>query len=520
MNLKQRLLTLCTLALCLACHWKNPSALAAETTGKPQVSRPNIVLIYVDDLGYGDISCNGATLVKTPHVDRLAREGLNFSDGHSPSATCTPSRYAMLTGEYAWRKKGTGVLPGDAKLIIEPGRRTLASTLQKAGYRTGVVGKWHLGLGDDKLDWNGVIKPGPFEVGFDESFIMAATGDRVPCVYVEQDRVVNLDPHDPIKVQFGKPIDPALPTGKSHPELLTVMKPSHGHDMTIINGVSRIGYMTGGKAALWNDQEMADVFTSKALKFMTDHRAQHADQPFFLFFSLHDIHVPRLPHPRFVGSTSMGPRGDVIVEMDWCVGQVLEKLAALGIDDQTMVIFTSDNGPVVDDGYKDEAVTKLSHHQPPGPYRGGKYSAYEGGTRVPFIVRWPGRIQPGTSKALMCQIDFMASLGKLVGQPVPPLEACDSVDVLPALLGESQAGREQLVEHSGVLGLRAGPWKLIEPGKAPRVFQQTNTETGQLPRPRLFNLEEDPGETRDLAEDQPEKVKELQALLQKIKGEL
>lgn len=190
--------------------------------------------------------------------------------------------------------------------------------------------------------------------------------------------MVNLDPHDPIKVQFGKPIDPALPTGKSHPELLTVMKPSHGHDMTIINGVSRIGYMTGGKAALWNDQEMADVFTSKALKFMTDHQARHADQPFFLFFSLHDIHVPRLPHPRFVGSTSMGPRGDVIVEMDWCVGQVLEKLAALGINDETMVIFTSDNGPVVDDGYKDEAVTKLSHHQPAGPYRGGKYSAYEG----------------------------------------------------------------------------------------------------------------------------------------------
>ncbi|MBA4030521.1 MAG: arylsulfatase [Planctomyces sp.] len=481
-------------------------------------TKPNIVLIYVDDLGYGDIGCNGATRVKTPHIDRLASEGLNFTDGHSPSATCTPSRYAMLTGEYAWRKKGTGVLPGDAKLIIEPGRRTLATTLQQAGYHTGVVGKWHLGLGDGNLDWNGPIQPGPLQIGFDESFIMAATGDRVPCVYVDQDRVLNLDPSDPIRVQFGKPLDPSLPTGKSHPELLTVMKPSHGHDMTIVNGVSRIGYMTGGKSALWNDQEMADVFTSRALQFLDDHQAKKSGQPFFLFFSLHDIHVPRLPHPRFVGSTEMGPRGDVIVEMDWCVGQVLEKLKTLGVDDNTLVIFTSDNGPVVDDGYIDEAVTKLGDHRPAGPWRGGKYSAYEAGTRVPFITRWPGKIPPGKSNALVCQIDFLASLGQLAGQAVPEDEREDSEDVLPALLGQSPQGRETLVEHAGVLSLRQGTWKMIEPGKGPKVFAQTNTETGQLPQPRLFNLEEDPGETKDVAEELPEKVKELEEMLKGIRA--
>ena len=210
--------------------------------------RPNIVLIYADDLGFGDVSGNGARAGLTPNVDRLARQGLNFHDAHATSATCTPSRYALLTGEYPWRQRGTGVLPGDARLIIEPGRTTLASVLKRAGYRTGVVGKWHLGLGRDKLDWNGEIRPGPLEVGFDESFIMAATGDRVPCVYVRGHRVVGLDPADPIQVRYGEPIA-GEPTGKDHPDLLR-LRPSHGHDMAIVGGIGRIGYMKGGKAAL------------------------------------------------------------------------------------------------------------------------------------------------------------------------------------------------------------------------------------------------------------------------------
>ena len=205
-------------------------ALAQPTADKVaaagRANRPNIVLIYADDIGYGDLSCYGATKVQTPNVDRIAREGLQFLDGHSSSATCTPSRYAMLTGEYPWRKKGTGVLPGDAARSSEPGRTTLASVLKQAGYHTGVVGKWHLGLGRPGMNWNGDIKPGPLDLGFDECFLMPATGDRVPCVYVDDLRVLGLDPKDPIQVRFGQKIGDE-PTGKDHPELLT-MHPSHG----------------------------------------------------------------------------------------------------------------------------------------------------------------------------------------------------------------------------------------------------------------------------------------------------
>ncbi len=381
-------------------------SIAAPLHAAPE--RPNIVIIYADDLGFGDVSCNGAKPGLTPNVDRLRNEGLNFTDAHSTSATCTPSRYGLLTGRYPWRKRGTGVLPGDAPLIIEPGTTTLATLLQKAGYRTGVVGKWHLGLGTGKLDWNALITPGPLELGFDESFIMAATGDRVPCVYIRDHRVVGLDPASPIEVRYDKPF-PGLPTGKSDPQRLR-MHPSHGHDMAIVGGISRIGFMKGGESALWNDEAMAETFTHEAVEFIKRHKSR----PFFLYFATHDIHVPRVPHPRFNGKSGMGPRGDAIVQFDWSVGQVLSALDENGLTANTLVVLTSDNGPVVDDGYRDESVEKLGDHKPAGPYRGGKYSRFEGGTRVPFIVRWPGRVKPGTSKALVSQIDFVASFAALV----------------------------------------------------------------------------------------------------------
>ena len=475
--------------------------------------RPNIVLIYIDDLGYGDVGCYGATSVKTPNVDRLAREGLRFTDGHTTSATCTPSRYAMLTGEYPWRKKGTGVLPGDAGLVIEPSEGTLPAKLQKAGYAAGAIGKWHLGLGPQGgPDWNGEIKPGAREVGFGYSFIMAATGDRVPCVYVEDGRAVGLDPSDPIEVSYKAPF-PGEPTGKANPELLK-MHPSHGHDMALVNGISRIGYMRGGKAARWKDEDMADVFTQKAIGFIEKHK----EQPFFLYFATQDIHVPRVPHPRFVGKTAMGPRGDAIAQMDWCVGELLATLDRLKLTEKTLIVFSSDNGPVIDDGYKDDAVEKLGAHQAAGPWRGGKYSLYEGGTRVPFIVRWPGRVKPGVSDALMCQMDFAATFAALVGAPLGKEELKDGENHLPALLGESLTGRASLVEHAGGLAIRAGAWKYLPPRPGQKRSANTNVELGNDPQGQLFDLAKDPGEKVNLMTAQPEKAAELAALLEKARN--
>lgn len=469
-----------------------PLVLAGLAIAAP--SKPNIVLIYADDLGYGDLSCNGATAIQTPNSDRLAKEGLNFSSGYCSSATCTPSRYSMLTGEYAFRQKGTGVLPGDAKLIIQPGRATLPSALKSAGYRTGVVGKWHLGLGDGSLDWNGEIKPSPNEIGFDHSFIMAATGDRVPCVYVSNHRVVNLDPADPIKVSYQQPFPGELDGKKDRGTLK--MDWSHGHNMAVINGVGRIGYMTGGKKAIWNDETMAETFANEAVSFIEKSK----DQPFFLYFATHDVHVPRIPNPQFVGKTRMGPRGDAIAEFDWQVGRVLETLDRLGLTENTLVILTSDNGPVLDDGYKDDAVEKLGDHKPAGPFRGGKYSLYEGGTRMPMLARWPAKIKAATkSDAIISQVDFPATFAALAGAEFPKDRAPDTRNVLPALLGESNTGRDTVLLHAGSVAVRSGNWKFIP------EFRKTKAQ--------LFDLSKDPGETINLAEDHPEKVAELGKLL-------
>jgi arylsulfatase A-like enzyme len=496
---RRRFLQLSASAFCL-----HARALTAAGT------RPNVVLIYADDLGYGDIGCYGARL-NTPNIDRLASQGLRFVNAHSPSATCTPSRYAMLTGEYAWRRKGTGVLPGDASLIIEPGRTTLASLMQKAGYTTGVVGKWHLGLGSGSPDWNTDIKPGPLDIGFDYCFLIPATGDRVPCVYVENRRVVGLDPADPIKVSFKEPVGND-PTGREHPELLK-MHPSHGHDMTIVNGISRIGYMSGGKAARWTDEHMADVITAKATAFIEKNR----ERPFFLYFSTHDIHVPRVPHARFAGKSGLGPRGDAILQFDACVGELMKTLDRLNLASNTLVILTSDNGPVVDDGYKDEAVEKLGTHRPAGPLRGGKYSAFEAGTRVPFVVRWPSAVKAGVSEALACQIDFTASFAALTGQRLGAPDAPDSFNILDALLGKSRSGRDHLVEHAGTLSLIKGKWKYIQPGTGAKFNKNTNTELGNDAQPQLYNLEEDPGEKRNVAARYPDRVQELAEQLKQIR---
>jgi arylsulfatase A-like enzyme len=473
-------------------------------------SRPNIVLIYADDLGYGDLSCYGATKIQTPNLDRLAAAGRRFTDAHTTSATCTPSRFALLTGRYPWRRSDAKILPGDARALIAPGTPTLASALKSAGYTTSVVGKWHLGLGDATLDWNQEIKPGPLEIGFDSCFLLPATGDRVPCVYVENHRVVGLDRNDPITVDYSKPIGNE-PTGKKNPELLKY-RPSHGHDMAIVNGISRIGYMTGGTSALWVDEDMADVFVKRSVQFIEQNRTK----PFFLFLSTHDIHVPRLPHSRFAGKSGMGYRGDAILQFDWTVGEIMAALDRLKIAENTIVIVSSDNGAVVDDGYQDGAVEKLNGHTPNSSLRGGKYSAFEAGTRVPLIVRWPARIKPGVSSALVSQVDFPATFAKLTGQTPPAGSFPDSRNAADALFGsDTTRGRDHVVQHAlnGRLGIRNAEWKYISPGPGPARNPNTHIELGNSLQPQLYHLKADPGETKNLAAEHPDKVEELKALL-------
>jgi len=486
------------------------AALQTGCTQKPE--NPNIVIIYADDIGYGDLSCYSSTAPNTPNVDRLARQGLLFTNAHCTSATSTPSRYSLLTGEYAWRKRGTGVAPGNAAAIIQPGRTTIATVLQRAGYTTGVVGKWHLGLGPEGgPDWNGEIMNSPLDIGFDYSFLIPATGDRVPCIYVENRRVVGLAPDDPITVSYSEKVGD-WPTGRENPELLK-MHPSHGHDMTIVNGISRIGYMTGGRAALWVDENIADTITSKAVHFIEENK----DHPFFLYFATHDIHVPRVPHQRFAGKSGMGPRGDAILEFDWSVGEIVKAVEDLGLTRNTIIIVASDNGPVVDDGYRDDAVEKLGKHRPAGPLRGGKYSLFDGGTRIPFIIKWEGKIKPQVSDALFSQIDLLASFAKLTGQELSDDDGPDSFNNLDILLGKSQENREWLIEHAARLTIIKDDWKYIEPGEGEKVFINVNIETGYDTLPQLYNLREDPGEMNNVAAENPDIVNELADMLDDIK---
>jgi len=482
----------------------------AQTAPAQSTSRPNVVIIYADDAGYGDLGCYGATKVKTPNLDRLARQGIRFTDAHSSAATCTPSRYSLLTGDYAFRRRDAVILPGDARALIEPGHFTLATLFQQAGYETGAIGKWHLGLGHGNLDWNHAISPGPNDIGFNYSFLIPATGDRVPCVYVENGRVVGLDPADPIRVDYAKPTGPE-PTGRANPELLK-LHPSHGHDMSIVNGVSRIGYMSGGKSALWVDEDMADTITKKATGFI----GRNAAKPFFLYFATHDIHVPRLPHKRFLGSTQCGVRCDAMAELDWSVGQILDALARHKLDRDTIVIFTSDNGPVVDDGYRDGAVEHLNGHTPHGGLRGGKYSAYEAGTRIPFLARWPGRIRPGsTSNALISQIDLLGTFAAILGVELPRDAALDSFNLLPALTGRSPHGRGYLVQQARGLTIRKGNWKLVPPGAETRRAAGLPTLAADNPL-ELYQLSRDRAETTNVAAAHPAVAAELTALLAKI----
>jgi arylsulfatase A-like enzyme len=488
-----------------------------ETKQKPSVEpekpKPNIVFIYMDDLGYGDISAYGATEIQTPNIDKLADGGVKFTKAYASSATCTPSRYAILTGSYPWRNEDAAILPGTAPLIIDTTQTTIPKMLKQEGYQTAVVGKWHLGLGLGNVNWNEEVKPGPNEVGFDYSYIMAATQDRVPTVYLEDGQVVNLDPNDPIKIDYDNEFEGEI-TGYNHPELVT-MKADKQHNNTLVNGVPRIGHMKGGEAARWSDVDMADHFLEKAQSYVRDQKEKAA--PFFLYYALQQPHVPRTPHPRFEGQTSLGPRGDVIAEADWVVGEFIKALKEEGQLENTLIVFSSDNGPVLDDGYEDEAVEKLGEHKPSGIYRGGKYSLFEAGSRVPFITYWEGKIKPRVSDALVSQIDLLNSIANLVGSD---LRTEDGENLLDVFMGKSAKGRENMViEAMSRTAYKKGDWVMIPPYDGPKVFESKNIETANDDTYQLYNLKDDPSQQNNLAQSNPDKLEELKEEFDQLRGD-
>lgn len=464
----------------------------AACTSTPK--KPNVLILYLDDLGYGDVSAYGKGMLQTPNMDALLNGGIRFTQGYATSATCSPSRYALLSGEYPWKNQRAKILPGDAPILFDTAQVTLPKAFLKAGYETAVIGKWHMGLGNGNINWNQKIAPNPNHIGFSYSYIMAATNDRTPSVYVENGNVVGLEEKDPLFVSYKENFE-GEPTAITHPELMTKQTWHHGHNQSVHNGIPRIGYMKGGKNALWVDEDMADHFLEKVKTFL---RA-NSQKPFFLFYALHQPHVPRVPHPRFVGKSGMGPRGDAILEADWCIGEVMKELEKQGVLENTLVLLSSDNGPVLNDGYFDDAVEKIGEHTPSGGLRGGKYSLYEAGTRVPFGAYWKGTIQPKVSEAIVSQLDFAASLSSLIGskESFP-----DSKNQMEVLLGKSENGREELVlEATGRVALRQGKYLFIPAYAGNTFIEQVQIENGSNAEVQLFDLEKDLSQQNNLAKE-------------------
>lgn len=480
--------------------------------------RPNVILLVADDLGYGDLSCYGATRVTTPAVDSIAQQGVRFTDAHACASTSTPSRYGLLTGLYPFRRRGTDVAAGNAGMIIRPEQYTVADLFHDAGYFTGAVGKWHLGLGlhTAQQDWNGELDADLRDIGFDDYYIMAATADRVPCVFIRNGRVANYDASAPISVSYRQNFE-GEPTGRDNPELLTKLRSSHGHDQSIVNGIGRIGYMKGGGRALWQDENIADSILANAISFME----RAGDRPFFLYLCTNDVHVPRYPHERFRGKNAMGLRGDVIAQFDWTVGRVLQYLREKGLEENTLLIVTSDNGPVLDDGYQDEAEALAGSHRAGGPFRGGKYSAFEAGSTVPFLTYWKGHTPAGTvSDALLALTDATATFASLLGTALPDSAATDSRPCLDTWLGKADTSAPFTVSMASnrSLVLRTKRWKYIEPSKGgPMITWGPEIETGYKAQPQLYNMQSDTGETHDVSAAHPRIVKKMQKLLQRIK---
>lgn len=463
---------------------------------------PNIIFILADDIGYTDFGCYGATKIKTPFVDKVASNGVRFTNTYSPASTSSPSRYALLTGEYAWRKN-VGILPADAPLSIDPVKTTLPGFLRKAGYQTALIGKWHLGLGrkDVPVNFNQKINYGPLTVGFDYAYFFPATNDRVPCVFIENEQVDKLDLKDSIQVSYRHKVGSDY-TGKENPDRL-IIEPYMGHNGTIVNGISRIGWMAGGQAARWKDEEMATVLLNKVKSYIN----QQADKPFFLYYAPHNAHEPRVPSKAFRGKSSAGIYGDVIEEFDHCVGELVEVLKQKGIYENTIIIISSDNGPMIKEGYKDGALENINGHNPFGRLRGEKYSLYEGGTRVPFIFSWPRIIkQPFIQKQAYSYLDMLATLSGILHLPLSDSECNDSKNGAELFMNANASSYREFIiiqNNEGQIALRNGNWKYIP------AYAQFGAE--------LYNLETDPSEKNNIISNHPEQVKEFKIYMERNK---
>ncbi len=469
---------------------------------------PNIVFILADDLGYGDTHCyNPESQIPTPNIDRLADQGIRFTQAYAPSSVCTPTRYGLLTGRYCWRSSlKKGVILGFSPPLIEPTRVTVASFLKKHGYATAAVGKWHLGLNwarkegsrgkepkPDEVDYTKPVTGGPESLGFDYSFIYPCALDFPPFCFIEQGMTVGI-PSESIQAETKK-----LP-----------LRYQEQYE----------GLTTPG----WRNSEVGPTITRKAVRWLENHQKTNPSQPFFLYLPTSAPHVPYSP-PEFIkGKSRAGWRGDMCAEVDWTVGEVLQTLDRLGLADTTLVIFASDNGGIVGDrreGISDigpEDLYETYGHHVNGPFRGQKWTIHDGGFRVPFVARWPARITKGrVSHELICLTDLLATCATLFNEKLPPGAGEDSCSILPELLGETlkRPLRDAVVLHSqeGMFAIRQGPWKLIEGHGLGTWYAKPRPPAGGEPPGQLYNLEDDPGETKNVWQDHPEVVKRLKTLL-------
>ncbi len=481
-----------------------------------KAGKPNIVFILADDLGYGDMSCNGANKVQTPNMDRLALEGMRFTNAYSPHSVSSPTRYSLMTGRYAWRTwNGHITVWANDPLLIDTARTTLPRILKSSGYRTAIIGKWHLGFGTPRTpgwdpvkgpDYNRALKPGPLEVGFDYFYGIPHVGQK-PHVFIENHHVVGLEEGDTMEIVLDE-------RWEDRPVYLErIGVPAHS--------------FKGNEEVRYEHEELAVHLTRKAVDWIETRRKE----PFFLYFAHRNVHGPIIPNPRFRGATEIGVYGDFIKELDWSVGEILDALDREGLTENTLVIMSSDNGAVKD--YLDSKIIEYNGHRPNGPFFGQKTEAYEGGVHVPLLVRWPGVVEPGSESGILVALtDMLATIAELMDFPLAWNAGEDSFSFLYELLGKEpeQPVRENVVVDatSGIMAIRKGPWKLIGGQGGGGVHWDEDANIRMLPHkwhypgdPRnppgqLYNLENDIGETDNLYYSNYETVVRLKALLRDI----